>query len=453
MLCSQNKLAGTLHSILSSLESATWACRPSPSTLVSRSQLIASYGGAYLLYDIHIFRSHALGVLTNVPESLRPHISCCNPNFSVCYFSENETVIMPKLKSYADMDIAMDSDSKEKEEQYIAKLKGELLVEQGKHRLVLENKLVLSLQVKGRVDLDSLLTALQKMGMKVTAEHAQSTDGPENVSIVYISEPKEALIEITPTRTMISVADETTSSLVSEAVRSTLVCNVAAAVSGVAEEEDKEDDKWRIRVEEGAPHGVRVVAAPHSLKSLVPVREPVVIGDGGGGGRVDGVVKVTSLALYSDVYGELVGVEKKASVVCESCKVQCASGYYEYSKDASINLFEKRFKSGNYDKNKLVIIDEASQAIQPSSWIPILQEINSSLLLPHGLLCPLLLLDTRMPYGSLSVGCEEHLDPAGTGSFYIEGEADIVVQHVFSLIYAGVPPAAIAVQSPYVAQV
>ena len=51
--------------------------------------------------------------------------------------------------------------------------------------------------------------------------------------------------------------------------------------------------------------------------------------------------------------------------------------------------------------------------------------------------CPLLLLDTRMPYGSLSVGCEEHLDPAGTGSFYNEGEADIVVQHVFSLIYAG----------------
>ncbi|KAK4433163.1 DNA-binding protein SMUBP-2 [Sesamum alatum] len=67
--------------------------------------------------------------------------------------------------------------------------------------------------------------------------------------------------------------------------------------------------------------------------------------------------------------------------------------------------------------------------------------------------CPLLLLDTRMPYGSLSVGCEEQLDPAGTGSFYNEGEADIVVQHVFSLIYAGVSPATIVVQSPYVAQV
>ncbi|XP_022929095.1 DNA-binding protein SMUBP-2-like [Cucurbita moschata] len=67
--------------------------------------------------------------------------------------------------------------------------------------------------------------------------------------------------------------------------------------------------------------------------------------------------------------------------------------------------------------------------------------------------CPLLLLDTRMSYGSLSVGCEEHLDPAGTGSLYNEGEADIVVQHVYSLIYSGVSPRAIAVQSPYVAQV
>ncbi|XP_077238882.1 P-loop containing nucleoside triphosphate hydrolases superfamily protein isoform X2 [Tasmannia lanceolata] len=50
--------------------------------------------------------------------------------------------------------------------------------------------------------------------------------------------------------------------------------------------------------------------------------------------------------------------------------------------------------------------------------------------------CPLLLLDTRMPYGSLSFGCEEHLDPAGTGSFYNEGEADIVLEHVYALIYA-----------------
>ncbi|XP_074304400.1 DNA polymerase alpha-associated DNA helicase A [Silene latifolia] len=67
--------------------------------------------------------------------------------------------------------------------------------------------------------------------------------------------------------------------------------------------------------------------------------------------------------------------------------------------------------------------------------------------------CPLLLLDTRSPYGSLSVNCEEEMDPAGTGSFYNEGEANIVIRHILSLVYAGVSPKAIAIQSPYVAQV
>eukprot|EP00252_Welwitschia_mirabilis_P002936 TRINITY_DN1293_c0_g1_i1.p1 TRINITY_DN1293_c0_g1~~TRINITY_DN1293_c0_g1_i1.p1 ORF type:complete len:960 (+),score=170.76 TRINITY_DN1293_c0_g1_i1:395-2881(+) len=68
-------------------------------------------------------------------------------------------------------------------------------------------------------------------------------------------------------------------------------------------------------------------------------------------------------------------------------------------------------------------------------------------------LCPLLLLDTRMTYGSLLLSCKEHLDPSGTGSLYNLGEADIVVQHVRSLICAGVLPMNIAVQSPYFAQV
>ncbi|KAF8690726.1 hypothetical protein HU200_041105 [Digitaria exilis] len=67
--------------------------------------------------------------------------------------------------------------------------------------------------------------------------------------------------------------------------------------------------------------------------------------------------------------------------------------------------------------------------------------------------CALLLLDTRMPYGSLNIDCEESLDPAGSGSFYNNGEADIVAQHVLSLVQCGVHPACIAVQSPYIAQV
>lgn len=67
--------------------------------------------------------------------------------------------------------------------------------------------------------------------------------------------------------------------------------------------------------------------------------------------------------------------------------------------------------------------------------------------------CAFLLLDTRMPYGSLNIDCEEHLDPAGTGSFYNNGEADVVSQHVLNLVQCGVSPTAIAVQSPYIAQV
>lgn len=170
-----------------------------------------------------------------VPEGLKPHISRWNPTISVSYFSENETVVIPKLKNYADMYIAMDlapellNYSKMIQENNIARLKGELLVEQGKHQLVLGKKQVLSSQDRpllflGRVDLNSLLMALKKMGMKATAQHAQITNGSENVDTICISEPNEALIEVTATQTMISVADENTASLVSEAVRSTLVC-------------------------------------------------------------------------------------------------------------------------------------------------------------------------------------------------------------------------------------
>jgi hypothetical protein len=43
-----------------------------------------------------------------------------------------------------------------------------------------------------------------------------------------------------------------------------------------------------------------------------------------------------------------------------------------------------------------------------------------------------------MPYGTLNIGCNEHLDPAGTGSFYNEGEADIVTQQVLNLVHCGI---------------
>ncbi|CAN4089336.1 unnamed protein product [Withania somnifera] len=159
-----------------------------------------------------------------VPESLRPHISCWNPKFSVSSFSENETVIMPKLKTYADIDIAVDLDSElliDKKKKEVARLKGELLVQQGKHRLVIGNKQVLS-QVRpllflGRVDLDSLL-ALQKMGMK------QVQSMPKLLMDRQMYQLYTSWSPLKSTRTVIGVADETAAFLVSEAVRGTSVC-------------------------------------------------------------------------------------------------------------------------------------------------------------------------------------------------------------------------------------
>lgn len=42
-----------------------------------------------------------------------------------------------------------------------------------------------------------------------------------------------------------------------------------------------------------------------------------------------------------------------------------------------------------------------------------------------------------MPYGTPNIGCKEHLDLAGTGSFYNDGEAYIVTQHVLNLVHCG----------------
>eukprot|EP00850_Spirogloea_muscicola_P013643 SM000093S24454 [mRNA] locus=s93:511904:517186:- [translate_table: standard] len=65
----------------------------------------------------------------------------------------------------------------------------------------------------------------------------------------------------------------------------------------------------------------------------------------------------------------------------------------------------------------------------------------------------MLVLDTRLPRGGLLPGCEEASDPSGTGSLYNDGEAEAVLQHIDSLLSAGVPPTSITVQSPYLAQV
>lgn len=88
--------------------------------------------------------------------------------------------------------------------------------------------------------------------------------------------------------------------------------------------------KNQVKIEEGAPNGVRVVALPNSLK---PISVPNSGADGSGNGKVavagETGVKLPPLASYSDVFGDLV---KLKGFKCGSCGEQCNSGCYEYSK-------------------------------------------------------------------------------------------------------------------------
>lgn len=111
----------------------------------------------------------------------------------------------------------------------------------------------------------------------------------------------------------------------------------AGTASFGSEEEEEEDWKRRIKVEEGAPHGVRVVGAPNSMKPIVqPPPPPAVAVDGGWvvGEVGESGFKWPPLASYSDVYGELMLEEekKKGGFVCGSCKENCDSVHYEYTK-------------------------------------------------------------------------------------------------------------------------
>lgn len=100
-------------------------------------------------------------------------------------------------------------------------------------------------------------------------------------------------------------------------------------------EGQKEDEKWNIRVEEGAPHGVRVVAAPNSLKPVTAPPPPSVVDFGSGAVVAEIGSKFPPLASYSDIYEELMHQQQqqgKESSVCGSCKDHCDSGHYKYSK-------------------------------------------------------------------------------------------------------------------------
>ncbi|KAM7253933.1 hypothetical protein ACFE04_028503 [Oxalis oulophora] len=110
-------------------------------------------------------------------------------------------------------------------------------------------------------------------------------------------------------------------------------------VGGGGGEEEEEPCGGKVRVEEGPPNGVRVVAMPNQFKQISR-NSDVVVGDNG--------IKQpqTPLASFSDVFGDL-GRELK----CGSCRESCQFGCYEYSKGNYV-LCSKCFKNENFGENR-----------------------------------------------------------------------------------------------------
>ncbi|XP_031129963.1 integrator complex subunit 9-like isoform X2 [Ipomoea triloba] len=141
-----------------------------------------------------------------------------------------EALVIPKLKQGSDLHLGVDLVSRllhctkpMQEDKEIARLKGELVIDRGKYQLVIGNDQIISTKTRpvvywGKTNPDLLVAALQKMGIKATIEQA----GPESASTIHVSEPNEALIEVTAERTVIFTADENFASRISESVCSIL---------------------------------------------------------------------------------------------------------------------------------------------------------------------------------------------------------------------------------------
>ncbi|KAK7411064.1 hypothetical protein VNO78_02432 [Psophocarpus tetragonolobus] len=105
-----------------------------------------------------------------------------------------------------------------------------------------------------------------------------------------------------------------------------------------AEKEEEEEEQCKVRLEEGAPNGIRVAATPNSLK---PMSVPHNTKSGGNVGGAS--LKLPPLASYSDVYGDLI---RQKELNCGLCGDKCGSEHYQ-TQDNFI-ICTNCFKSGNY---------------------------------------------------------------------------------------------------------
>lgn len=154
-------------------------------------------------------------------------------SFLVFHYSENETLRIPSLKDSSELEISTDlafqfqGRKLKNEDMNITRLKGELYVDHGRHRLLSGSEPAKFAKSRpllhwGSPDLEILLNMLSNMGINASVEQGMSIGGSEKACVVHVHEPKKALIEIGTTGTVISAADENLASRIFEAIDSSL---------------------------------------------------------------------------------------------------------------------------------------------------------------------------------------------------------------------------------------
>ncbi|CAH2054628.1 unnamed protein product [Thlaspi arvense] len=169
-----------------------------------------------------------------VPDVVNQRISlAATKTTSILNYSENKTLRVPRIANYADVEIMAELATKlswrklrQGENFGIARLKGELLMEDGKQRIVsgLEQeessgkKKARPLRHWGSVAPETLLEALMKMGTTGSIDGSKGENGSEDKSVIHITNPSNGLIETSEMGTAIITDDEQVASQILQAI-------------------------------------------------------------------------------------------------------------------------------------------------------------------------------------------------------------------------------------------
>ncbi|CAH8290576.1 unnamed protein product [Eruca vesicaria subsp. sativa] len=150
---------------------------------------------------------------------------------SILNYSENKTLSLARIADNADVEIMAELATKlswkklrQRENFGIARLKGELVMENGKQRLVSgldqeeDSGKTRPLRHWGSVAPETLLDALMKMSVTGSIEHSIGENGSEDKSIIHLTNPSSGMVETSEMCTTIITDDETVASKIFQAI-------------------------------------------------------------------------------------------------------------------------------------------------------------------------------------------------------------------------------------------